>query len=415
MKLKIINLVLLIPIVNVLANVTTNYFESASMNPGFFRMVYFLFIFSVFVFLFKSKKKYLTIIIFTFLLYNLFLVFLNDNIETPIINYTKLALPLTLIPIGYTFIDSGDKLFRLFKSYNIALAILVLNYFISNIFKIGSSSYIEDTFYTGGAGAGLTAEISGFVIICITYLIINSKSKKKESLFLLVLIVISLIIILLAMRRGAILILGVGTITLFYFSNLKRKLFLRLLLIGFIMLFLYPFYGDILSTRYNYRKESRGGSIANVEVEARFLEIGWVFEEINNQGVGRALWGTHNLNSAEYFGKTRNLPRELHVGYMAIIHGSGILGLLIFFAVIISLKNNEKKLYKVNENNSVSVLLHALYLSLIVALVIYLFSYRLHNFGLTVPFFLMIGGILGWRQGMLNQRIRINNQENVTS
>ena len=102
-------------------------------------------------------------------------------------------------------------------------------------------------------------------------------------------------------------------------------------------------------------------------------------------------FGTHSLNSVSLFG-----GRELHIGYMAILHGSGVIGISLFFLIIIMIYMRGKFYYKRGDHKIFERrVIYALYLSLAISLLAYLLTSRLHGFNLTRLIFLINGSILG--------------------
>ena len=386
-KMKLISLVYLMPVIHAIAQVTTNYFPPGTINPGFFRLIYLLLALVIIYSIKKPALKNLFFITILFILYNLFLVLLNDEILKPLLNLIRLSIPLLILFVGYTLIDNERKLQTLFKAYLIALLIFIISFVLANIFGLGGSTYMEGSFYIGGAGVGAANELAVLIIIAITFLIINDERKWK--LFAIILVVIALILILVSLRRGAFLILA-GALVVFYFlSPYKSEIFKYSLLTGAILIILFPLYGSVLVERYGARAESRGGTITNIEVENRFLEFFVVPESLNREGGLSWAFGTHNLNSEVYFG-----GRELHVGYMAILHGTGIIGFVLFFIFKWSLIYKGAIHYKKAIKSDNIRLYYALYLVLIISIFIYLLTSRLHGFSVTFLTYLMLGSLL---------------------
>lgn len=393
MKIKLFTIILLIPIIHVLANITTNYYEAGTINPGFARMVFMVFVIALFFIKSSILHKNIAWIIFIFLSYNFCLVLLNEDLLGPLITFTKMALPFFMIFIGYAIIKDREKSDNLFKVYIIALFMVFLNYFVANVFGLGESTYLENSFYLGGSSAGQANEISIFVLIGIIFLLVNY--EKKWRIFSFIVMGAGLIIMILILRRGAFLTLGTGLLVLLLLTGVKRKILKYCVVFGTLLALLFPFYGDTLIERYEHRASKRGSSLLNYKVEGRYKEISWVTEEIKTEGIGRILFGTHNLNSAAYFERRGFGRRELHVGYMAIFHGSGLVGLFLFFAVILALIKKEKEVYRHIKGIYYYRQLHALFYALILALFTYLLTSRLHGFTVTVPVFLMLGGLIG--------------------
>ena len=392
LKIKYFSLVLLLPIIHIIANITTNYFTSGTVNPGFFRLIYMVVIIFLYFNFYKPPYKQLFIIVCIFLLYNLILVLLNNNLVSPIINYIRLAIPFFMFFIGYSVIKDANQLNDMFKTFMVALFLFILNYLIANIFGLGGSAYLEESFHIGGAGVGSANELAVFMLIAVSFLILNNSKKWKW--FTILLIVGASMVIMLSLRRGAFLTLGGALAIFIYMNGLNFKIAKYLSLTILLLTLTFPLYGDTFIERYENRVEKRDGSLANVEIEGRYLEFERVPNDLSREN--RWLIGTHNLNSARYYSQ-----RELHVGYMAILHGSGLIGLILFLVIILFFYKRGRYFYKksIHFDNSMirnNRILYSLYLSLIVALLIYLLTSRMHGFAVSVPSFLMMGSILGF-------------------
>jgi len=388
MRISFFSVILCLPLVHVLANTTTNYFPAGTINPGFLRVLFMAAIILFFLFKYKIEQKNITIIVLFFLVYNLLLVLMNDEITGPLIVYIRMALPFFMLMIGYTIIKDKDSLEKLLKVYLVALSLLCLNYVLSNYFGLGRSAYLEDSFYMGGASAGLSNEIALFVLCGLAFVMINN--EKRWNYFTLLVIGSSIIIMLLILRRGAFLTLAAGLIVFLYHFKFKYKIYKYLLTAGVMLIALFPYYSETLFERYEQRAFSRGGSIANYQVEGRYREIEWVLDDLKKaESTKRLFIGTHNLNSSTYFG-----GRELHVGYMAILHGSGIIGLLLFLSIITMLVKKESFYFRLIPKETTVKTFHALFWALIASLFAYLITSRLHGFSVTTPTFLLLGAIL---------------------
>lgn len=379
----------MLPIVHVMANITTNYYDPGTLNPGFIRSIYILAVILLTFYKSNIPAKSLFIITIVFLSYNFILVTLNENLLIPLINFFRLALPILLFFVGYSVINSKEKIDKLFKYYLLAMVLFFLNIIIANIFGIGESQYIDDTFYMGGARVGSANELGVYILIALAFLLTSNQRKWKW--FTILLIAGSTIIILVSMRRGAYLTLGGGMMIFTYLVGLERKKILYyLFLAGVILMALYPFYSTPFIERYEHRKISREGSLMNIETEGRFIELEDVPVSLSAGGVQKWLTGTHNLNSETYWH-----GRELHVGYLAILHGSGLIGLGLFMLLIYALFNKGRRVYLRSINSQYNKTLLALYFSLIISLLFYLVTSRMHGFSLVAPAFLMMGSIMG--------------------
>lgn len=386
-SLKFISLVMFIPVIHVLANITTNYYSPETINPGFFRVLYFVLVLTLFFIAYNPRFKSLFIVVLIYLTYNFILVLLNQELMESLINFTRLSIPILLLFVGYSVIHNYEDYLKLLKFFLIGLFLFILNYIVSNIFDLGLSVYLDDSFYIGGAGGGAANEIAVFIVIALSFLLLSK--EKRWNIFAIILIASATIIILLSMRRGAFLTLGIALVLYTYIIGINWKIAKYSVLGASILLITLPLYSDIFIERYEYRTLSRDGSLANLGAETRFLELEWVPATLSQEGAW--MFGTHNLNSVSYFG-----GRELHIGYMAILHGSGIIGISLFFLIIILLYRKGRFVFKKsNKYIFENRVLYALYLSLIASLLAYLLTSRLHGFSVTTPVFLMLGAILG--------------------
>lgn len=387
-KVKTYTLFLLIPIINVIANITTNYFPSGTINPGLFRTLFMFWVVLILFTKFKIAFKSIVTSIVLYLLYHFILISFNLEYIYSLTNFIKLAIPLLTISIGFTIFNSIEKNHQLLRIYVISLAILCSNYLIANLFGFGSSTYLEDSFYLGGASNGLTNEMAVMILVVLTYILISS--NRRWNIFAFIIIAISFIVILTVLRRGAVLTLLAGVGVLILSVGLNRKILKSLVIVAIGLVILFPIYGNTLISRFEFRVDTLGGSLTNYETEGRYLEIYRVLNDIETKGAKMLLFGTHNLNSVNYFG-----GREIHVGYTALLHGSGIIGLGWFLLIIFQLVMKQNKYYKKLKKIYHYKVLNGLFWGLVIALFTYLLTSRLHSYTSTIPFFLMLGSILG--------------------
>lgn len=398
-KAKFYTLFLLIPIINVITNITTNYFPSGTINPGFFRTLFMFWVVLILFTKFKIAFKSILASVLLYLLYHFILISFNQEFVYSLTNYIKLSIPFLTLLLGYTIFNTVDRNQQLFKMYVISLGILCLNYLLANIFNLGGSTYLEDSFYLGGAGVGLTNEMAVTILVSLTFLLISK--DRKWNIFTIIVVVVSLILILLVLRRGAILTLAAGLITFVFFVGVNKKFFKYAVFGAIGLIVLFPIYRNTLLSRFEFRVESRGGSLTNYEIEGRYLEIYRVADDIETKGLNMALFGTHNLNSGNYFG-----GRELHVGYMALLHGSGIIGLGWFFIILLQLVRKQYKYHKKLKTIVHFRFLNGLFWGLLISLLAYLVTSRLHSFSVNIPIFMMLGSILGTMKNEYQSRIQ---------
>ena len=237
---RIFNIILSIPIINSIADVTTNYFPPGQLNPGSIRAL-FLFTFLMYLIVFKNIIRYTPKVILMFLLYILILSFLSSNIHLSLfVGWLKLFIIMMMYSLGYRYVDNIDNFKKLIIAMALSAIIINISIVISQIYRLGSSAYVEDTFYTGGAAVQISTQLA-IILLLLPEHIKHTKSKIKKILFYMVL-VISIAIIILIFRRTAIFVIFVGW-TIYFTLSHKKYFYLK-----YIILFI-PVY-SILSTLF---------------------------------------------------------------------------------------------------------------------------------------------------------------------
>jgi len=160
----VFNFILLIPIINAVADVLTNYYPPTTINPGSIRALIIL-MFLLILALKKTVFKGMPAIIAIFLIYLVVLIPFSSNIFFSFIIYIKLLIALMMFPLGFCYIRTIDNLKRLNTSLIITTSIICLNLIISQLYKLGPSAYIEDSFYTGGADTAITISLAIIVLM----------------------------------------------------------------------------------------------------------------------------------------------------------------------------------------------------------------------------------------------------------
>ena len=149
------------------------------------------------------------------------------------------------------------------------------------------------------------------------------------------------------------------------------------------------------------RFESRTTERNDLQNEGRFKEIFYIVEEFQNSSPIKVLFGTEPFNSdvvmVKYFGR----KRRLHVDYNILIHGTGIVGLMIYFLLYYNLFRTairHKKRFASFKNSIYGLYLkenYALVTSVLVLSLIMGFSGGLQFISYRIMLFLTIGYYLG--------------------
>lgn len=386
-KIKLIYLFLALPIIHVLAQVTTNYFDESIISTGDIRVILSIIILSLLLFKYGIYKNYINILIILFCTYNALLVIFDGGNIAAIINLIRMSLPLITFMVAYKYINSKEQLLKMTKIMCVCLAIYSLSYVFANIFDLGVSTYLEDSFYLGGAGYGATNEIA--IMSVLAFSLFFSKLPKHWNLFNIITIGISLAIVLLVVRRGAYLTLGISLLVLLYFYGINKKIIISVSSISIFLLLSFPLYGDIFLERLNTRTVNQDGQLIELEEEGRYMELKSVPATLSKEG--KWIIGMYNLRSEDYFG-----GRPIHVGYLSILHGSGLIGLALFLLLLLKFMMEPYNYFKRMEKSNINSNYMAIYYAVFAGLLVYLISSRLHGFTVTFPVFMIMGSILGY-------------------
>ena len=101
---------------------------------------------------FKLENSFQNQLIIFFSLYLIGISILSSNTEISFVDGAiKTSIPFFMIPIGIAVSKLKSNL--LIKPFIWVIIILLINYLISQFYKLGVSIYEKDSFYTGGATA----------------------------------------------------------------------------------------------------------------------------------------------------------------------------------------------------------------------------------------------------------------------
>ena len=177
------------------------------------------------------------------------------------------------------------------------------------------------------------------------------------------------------------------------------------LLTVLILVVTYPFYGNLFEARFQARKEK----VPSIMEAGRLLETFLVINEINENSMSQALFGSDLFSSQTYFKNKRDYflvlgrGRQLHVDYNIILHGAGIIGMLLYVLIYLNLfmegiKKKKRNTYLYRE-------MKAVYWSILTVTLIISLSGSISSIGFRSVAFLYMGTILG----------TLNNRENESS
>lgn len=370
-------------------------FPALKTSIGVFRLFSIILIIFVFINNFNWFKTQLNRFILFYCFYIFILCFFSSDLSESIIDgFFKIFISLMMIPIGI-YLGNNDKRALIQMSFWLLL-LLIVNYGFAQFLKIGNSLYDEDSFYSGGAAATTPIIIGLCIIVLMNGL--NTNRLSYYNTLNLVIILFSILIVILSLKRGAILAMAAGILVYFIFSSIRSRFSLRVLFIGFGLLFLLIQFSSTFNQRFDARTTDRN----SLENENRFKETVYIINEIENANIINLFFGREAFNSKtvlkKYFGK----ERQLHIDYNIILHGTGIIGIILYFTIFLTLifwSRNLKKETSTFSFSSRATLIsnenHATILSLILLSLVMSFSGGLQFSSYRIILFLYIGYFLG--------------------
>lgn len=392
--------VLLIPIINIIATITTNYFPPATLNPGSIRVLLIL-VFIIWMFV-KKKLDNLPPIKLTlvFLFYLFLLVMLSSDILYSLYIFIKVAVASLLFIVGYTYINSIKRLYKFHLSLFAVLVIILISILISNIFSLGLSDYLKDSFYFGEAGVNLTKNIALIVLISLIFFELNNYLKYK---FLYVsIIVLAIIVLIIGMKRASILGLAFSLGVYILLAPNKGKTLIYYIIAFLLLWITYPYYSDVLSERFKARQEKTVMTINKLEEEGRVDEIKIELNKFSQADLFQKLIGKDIFLQRKFYSRYR----MLHIDFVNMLSGSGLIGLFLFLAIYLSIYYCYKKYYQYLKIYKLFKQMHALIISLFVLQFFMSIAGTIEGIELRGTILMYLGGLTGIAKNEANKPLK---------
>jgi hypothetical protein len=302
-----------------------------------------------------------------------------------------------MFPVGYVFINSYEKFQRLNRFFFVALCLFIINIIIANIFNLGTSDYLEDSFYFGAGRVNIT-KIMLIVLFASINLIPALKGKHKR-IFIAILFVAAFITIV-GIKRSVLLSFGVSALLYLRFNRLKQGIIRIIMPVLFGVLFsllVYPEALNIIESRLLAREDRIGLDEEVIETEGRVSETTLVIESWINGDIFHKLFGSELFNDRFFF----NSQRMLHTDYMVVLNGSGIIGLIIWFVILFGIFFKGNRYFKYYLSDPRFPFLQATFYSIIISQLFMSISGSIQGIGLRSFILLYLGAIVGTLRGDL--------------
>ncbi|HTE28574.1 hypothetical protein [Flavitalea sp.] len=229
---------------------------------------------------------------------------------------------------------SADAIFR--ELSNSAFLILLL--FVANVLMSTINHYSPAHMY-GIAGGILYGNIyaAGFNILSIAVFIMALQMIMTRKLTYILLVILAYSFIMLSLRRTVMLVSSIGIlvpmITLLFKKEAKQFILLGSFIV-FAGFFIYSGtgFGNELKERYELRQLNE----RELENEPRIAEYELIYKDMFVYNAYSPLIGFGLFNSSGHYGKGVFELRTLHGDLPSIAHSSGILGVILYCLMIIT-------------------------------------------------------------------------------
>lgn len=394
LKKLFFNFLIFIPILFALAYNTTGYFSPRGLNPGTIRGFFMLFYLAIFLFKFYPESL-VNKIIFLFVFYIGILSFLSSDINLSLYGYMKFFIASLMFPLGYYFINNHEKLLLLTRSYAWALGIFMLNIAVSNLFGLGSSDYLEESFYFGAGRVNITKVM---IILIFTGPILLYSHKFKYSKVFGIFLAVSSFITMIGIKRS-VLLSAIAGVLIFGLTSKSKTLFLRgiiglsIILISFV--FIFPKTIEIFYDRYEARSEELEINEEVFDKEGRVNETYLVIDTWVKGTIAFKFFGGEIFNDRYLFKKSR----MLHTDYMVVLAGSGLVGIIFWFLIYYLMVREKEKYWKFLKLDPRFSQYHPVFYSILAAQMLMSISGTIQGIDLRSFILLYLGALIGSMRG----------------
>lgn len=344
----------------------------------------------------RIRKLRFKSIIYPFFIYLLFLIPFSSEILVSFTGFLKIFITFIMLPIGYKLIKTEKDLKNISIATMWIMFFIVINFIVSNIFKIGHSAYSKSvSFYAGN----LDISALNSLTMCLLLLPLILYFLPKNRVLIYLLGTLTFIFLLLSMKRISIIALIVGIIIYLIFTVNKTKFAYYLLLFVALIIMVSPIYENILDEQLFARQDKL--QIEEIEKEKRYKETFVVIDEIlYSNSTTTFLFGKELFNSiGNYAGGTFG-SRALHTTFAIFLHGTGLVGLILFILIHIEILVRFRKVSKLNNGdteyqhfvNLLKPIFYALYVSSMTILI----SGGVLGITHRIIFFFIAGAIIGF-------------------
>lgn len=382
----------ILPSINFLIDIFSGYFEKGSILAIIRAIILYSFLFYYWTKYVKIRKFFVPILIFSF--YTLILILFSNNLFNSFRIYLQITISILMFPLSYYLIENINDFKLLTISTFFTLILFIITTLISTIFKIGPSIYTESqSFLTGNIfGASLNTVSLGLILI--PFLLIFNK-KKHYRIIIISIALFSFIALFLTMKRTSILVVVIGLLLYFVLTEKKSKVFIFILSMIALLIIMSPLYENILIERFEARRDRF--YLDSVEQEARYRETFIIWDEIFSfRNPIESIFGKQLYNSPGNYANGTFGERQIHIDYNVILHGAGIVGMLLYLIMFIPIFKHLGYVSKKAKRDAYYYNLKAIFISFFILTFVMSVSGQMYGITFRSICFIYMGGILGY-------------------
>lgn len=281
-----------------------------------------------------TKPLTLFLPIYLYSIFILILVLFSSNILYSSKIYLKTFCSIWLFPVSFYLINDLSKLRQINQKLLWFMIIYILNFFLMNIFDISLKGY-GDVIQTGNLFSEVLNSMAYLIVYSPLIFFLNPNKQFNKYIFLLITLVF--IIGIITLKRISVVATIFGLVLFLYNYSGKVKT-IRYLLLGFVILAVsYPIYSPYLNRQLEIRSNKL--SFENIDKEARWLESKYIYIKIFSfKNPINSFFGTEMFNSPRKYAPTKKFgDRQIHNDYFRLLHGSGIVGIFLYFLLQFSI------------------------------------------------------------------------------
>lgn len=319
----------------------------------------------------------------------------------------KVVITAFMFGIAYVYTLKGNHIFHIFKAFFVSILLLDGNFIISNLFKIGRTSYSQTVeFYSGGIHIGALNTLA--ILLLTVWFIGFFKLKTKKIMYVGAFLL--MIFLVLSFKRLPILLVILGSIILLLSDSNKAKSFKYIIGLSALLALSFPFFKSTLMKQFESRKNYI--QVDKFESESRVLELSFYLNELKEaKNPIKLIFGYELFNSVGNYANGFFGKREVHTDHGKLLYGGGLLGwslyMLTFWFLFKVFLKNRKMIKKMKSIENITFLkkINVLFFVILMCLFISTFSEGLLAVTYKTISLIMLGAIAGYiKNNYLNVR-----------